>query len=205
MTTNSKKELRKDMKLLLSNLDSRWIDKAQIELCSLLTSLLVSFHSRRFSFRNVLMWIPCFAGEPDLSGCVDDMLSVSSVYLPRIDRDNVMSFHRIFEDWRDHLELGARGVRQPVSDYGEVFVPKQDELNVVVIPGIAFSAEGKRLGRGGGHYDRYLGDERLAGAVKIGVCWSMQLTQDIPIDAHDVSMDWVCYERGALRVNDGEC
>jgi len=202
MVQDSKKDLRRDMKVLLSNLDRRWIGSAEAELCSQLSSLLITLKNDDFSFRNILMWIPCFVGEPDLSTCIDDMLPIGAVYLPRIEEDNTISFHRISDGWRDNLEEGLRGIRQPQGGFGEKFVPHEDEQTLVVIPGIAFSAEGKRLGRGGGHYDKFLCQPSLKSAVKIGVCWSMQITQHIPVDPHDISMDWICYERGALQISE---
>ena len=200
MVQESKKNLRRNMKALLGSLDPRWIEKAQAELCAQLNSLLLSFGEGEFRFRNVLMWIPCFAGEPDLSECVRTLLPKSAVYLPRIEPSNTMSFVRVYEDWQDNLEQGFRGIRQPRGNYGQLFHPDLGDENLIIMPGIAFSPEGRRLGRGGGHYDKFCSAPAMATATKIGICWSMQLIQEIPVATHDISMDWVCYERGALKV-----
>lgn len=203
MVQESKKNLRRDMKALLASLDPRWIEKAQSELCVQLNSLLLSLGEGAFKFQNVLMWIPCFVGEPDLSECIHTMLPLTSVYLPRIEESNTISFTRIDEDWRDNLEQGYRGIRQPRADYGTPFLPVDGDENLIIVPGIAFSPDGRRLGRGGGHYDKFCSEPALSTAVKIGICWSMQLIQEIPIASHDISMDWICYERGALKVSHG--
>lgn len=200
MVQESKKNLRRDMKALLASLDPRWIEKAQAELCSQLNSLLFSIGDETHGFRNVLMWIPCFTGEPDLSDCIHTILSSSSVYLPRVDESGTMSFVSIDADWRDNLEEGYRGIRQPRADYGAPFLPVEGEENLIIFPGIAFSPDGRRLGRGGGHYDKFCSMPAISNATKIGICWSMQLIQDIPIASHDIAMDWICYERGALKV-----
>lgn len=63
-------------------------------------------------------------------------------------------------------------------------------LEVVVFPGLAFSADGRRLGQGGGHYDRFA--RRLdAGCLRIGVCFTEQLLADLPTLPHDERVDVV--------------
>ena len=63
------------------------------------------------------------------------------------------------------------------------FVP-----DFVLVPGLAFSRDGHRLGRGGGFYDRLLA-RRAREAVKVGVCFSLQLHDSIPSEAHDVVLN----------------
>ena len=60
----------------------------------------------------------------------------------------------------------------------------------VLVPGLAFSRNGYRLGRGGGFYDRLLAG-RARDAVKVGVGFELQLTDDIPRAEHDVILDRV--------------
>ena len=63
-------------------------------------------------------------------------------------------------------------------------------LDVVVVPGLAFTADGRRLGQGGGHYDRFLPRLR-AGCVTIGAAFAEQLVDDLPTEPHDVRLDLV--------------
>lgn len=62
--------------------------------------------------------------------------------------------------------------------------------DVVIVPGLAFSRDGHRLGQGGGWYDRFLA-ERRQDCVTIGVCFAPQLLDDLPTEAHDVIVDHV--------------
>jgi 5-formyltetrahydrofolate cyclo-ligase len=57
--------------------------------------------------------------------------------------------------------------------------------DVIVIPGLAFTVDGKRCGQGGGWYDRFLPGVR-PDAVLIGVCFAPQIVVDLPTDEHDV-------------------
>lgn len=57
--------------------------------------------------------------------------------------------------------------------------------DVIIVPGLAFTVDGKRCGQGGGWYDRFLARVR-PDAVMIGVCFAPQMVADLPTDAHDV-------------------
>lgn len=62
------------------------------------------------------------------------------------------------------------------------------EVDVAVVPGLAFTADGRRLGQGGGWYDRVLAQLGPT-ATTIGVCFAPQLLDDLPTEEHDVVLD----------------
>ena len=64
------------------------------------------------------------------------------------------------------------------------------ELDIVVVPGLAFTADGRRLGQGGGHYDRFLRRLR-AGCLTVGAAFAEQLVADLPTEPHDVHLTHV--------------
>jgi 5-formyltetrahydrofolate cyclo-ligase len=68
-----------------------------------------------------------------------------------------------------------------------------DKIDLIVVPGLAFSRDGHRLGRGGGFFDRLLAGPAAA-AYKLGVCFDFQLLESIPIEPHDIVMDTVVTE-----------
>lgn len=91
------------------------------------------------------------------------------------------------------LVPGFRGVPEPS---GEAILPR--EIDVVVVPGVAFDAGGGRLGQGGGHYDRLLA--RLpATAVRVGFCLALQLVTSVPRGPHDFTVDVLVTEEGTVR------
>ena len=67
--------------------------------------------------------------------------------------------------------------------------------DLVVVPGVAFTADGRRLGQGGGWYDRFLAQVR-AECVTVGVCFAGQLLDQLPTEPHDVAVDIVVTEQG---------
>jgi len=70
--------------------------------------------------------------------------------------------------------------------------------DVVIVPGLAFTATGDRLGQGGGWYDRFLSEVR-SDCASIGVCFAEQLVDALPVESHDVTMDHVVTDRGVAR------
>jgi 5-formyltetrahydrofolate cyclo-ligase len=70
------------------------------------------------------------------------------------------------------------------------------EVGCVVMPGIAFSEDGLRLGRGGGYYDATL--PHLAGAARIGLAFDVQIVRTLPREPHDAPMDAVVTETRVL-------
>jgi 5-formyltetrahydrofolate cyclo-ligase len=68
--------------------------------------------------------------------------------------------------------------------------PALAQLDLIVVPGLAFTAEGNRLGRGAGFYDQFL-SAIPATTVKVGVCFEFQKVPEVPQESHDVKMDTV--------------
>lgn len=64
-----------------------------------------------------------------------------------------------------------------------------DAIGVIAVPGVAFDRRNNRMGRGRGFYDRLL--KSTPKAVKIGLAYGFQLLDDIPVEPHDVPMDYV--------------
>jgi 5-formyltetrahydrofolate cyclo-ligase len=75
------------------------------------------------------------------------------------------------------LEVGPHGALQPSADAPEV------DPTLVFVPLVGFTAEGHRLGQGGGHYDRWLAEH--PGVTALGLGWDCQLVDSLPLEAHD--------------------
>ena len=73
-----------------------------------------------------------------------------------------------------------------------------EELDCVLVPGLAFDARGTRLGRGGGYYDAAL-TQFDVGTPRIGIMFACQQAPEVPRDAHDQTTDLVVTENGMVR------
>ena len=84
------------------------------------------------------------------------------------------------------MQVGSYGILEPQS--GEPC--DASEIDVMIVPGVAFGRDGARLGRGKGFYDRYLARKGFR-AESVGVCLDFQLFDTLPMEPHDRVMDCV--------------
>ncbi len=105
-------------------------------------------------------------------------------------------------DLEKDLAPGFRGIREPADRSGKGVDPR--ELDLAVVPGTAFDLSGNRLGRGGGHYDKFL--PRLRdGAARIGLAFECQVMARIVGEPHDVKMDAVITEDRVVGPGENCC
>ncbi len=112
-----------------------------------------------------------------------------TVALPRVTGEGTLDLHRT-DDLQD-LVVGAFGVREPEPAQPLV---EPGDIDVVLVPGVAFDRTGRRLGYGGGYYDRLL--PRLVRARRVGVCLEAQLVPAVAAEAHDQRVGSVVTEVG---------
>lgn len=131
--------------------------------------------------------------EPSMAALLKALLDRGVlVSLPLVERD-VISLRRIagLED-----VCVSDGMPGPAPWCVEKVDPQ--DLDLILVPGLAFDPEGHRLGRGGGHYDRLLNQVR-ANCVRVGVCFHRQLVDVVPTEAWDQKVHWIATERGLVR------
>ena len=141
---------------------------------------------------------PVIAGYAPLKGEVDPLPLLqqltamgATIALPVAAANKPLSFHR----WKpgDPLIPGAFGAREPAA-------AAQLRPNVLIVPLVAFDHDGWRLGRGGGFYDRTIGELRAAGPVTtVGIAFAAQRVPQVPRELHDQRLDWIVTEEGAHK------
>lgn len=120
--------------------------------------------------------------------------SGKEVYLPvTIRKEKKLLPKRIFS--LDDLVSGTYGILEPHPDAPSI---NPSFLDVIVVPGSVFDINGYRTGYGGGYYDRFL--ENL-NAIKVGVCFDFQLTDDVLPEKHDKKMDFIITEKQILTLS----
>ncbi len=137
--------------------------------------------------------------EPGIDGLLMDGIHRGHwVAAPRMDWDAKTMAPRVLHDM-EHVEVRRHGVREPLGSCEPMSL---DRVGLVLVPGVAFDRRGGRLGRGAGFYDRLLA--RLpAKAVKIGVAFSAQLVEEIPMETHDVRLDGLVAGGGLMLIERG--
>ncbi len=118
--------------------------------------------------------------EPDTLKLIREALnSGKEVYVPKCGKKPYMKAVRI-NDLKD-LHPGRFGIPEPESDEGY-----EGRIDVALVPCVAASPNGKRLGHGGGYYDHFLRDREIC---KLCLCRKKLLKSDLPVDEFDVIMD----------------
>ena len=105
--------------------------------------------------------------------------------LPRVEGDSLV-FNAV--ENATELQPGSFGVAEPHSQHCPLADPSSADL--IFVPGLAFTTQGHRLGRGGGYYDRLL--STLSPSVfRVGICLDQQLVKELPCLPHDEKVDLV--------------
>jgi 5-formyltetrahydrofolate cyclo-ligase len=134
---------------------------------------------------SILAYTP-LVDEVDIAMLVENALRISkTVALPQFDAlaqtYRACQIKAVGQD----LVSGRFGILEPASHCPSVPV---NQLDLILVPGVAFDGEGRRLGRGRGFYDRLLAE--VEGA-KCGVAFDEQVVAEIPVAPHDVVLDCI--------------
>jgi len=129
--------------------------------------------------------------EVQLDPALVTLATEGRLVLPRVAGES-LALHRVAD--LAGLQHGALGTREPSDEHPRV---EPGDIDVVLVPGLAFGRDGSRLGRGGGYFDRLL--PRL-GARRVGVCFAQQLFDTVPTEPHDARVDAIVTEDGCWCV-----
>ncbi|MCH5222415.1 MAG: 5-formyltetrahydrofolate cyclo-ligase [Muribaculaceae bacterium] len=111
-------------------------------------------------------------------------------YLPRVNGIDL----EILPYEESRLELGSFHIEEPTGND----ITDPSEIELVVVPAVAYDRKGRRLGRGKGFYDRFLKSTK---ATKIGVAYDFQLVEEVPSEPHDVAMDIVITQSNTFIIS----
>ncbi len=147
-----------------------------------------------FQTARSILFFASLPEEPDLWSLINETLAGKKmVALPCFDPENEIYQPRQVTDLHVEILSGKFGIREPVKTC--VAIPP-DELDLVLVPGVAFGLDGHRLGRGKGYYDRLL--QNFTGK-KIGVAFDEQIVETVPFEPNDVRMDLILTPTRCLK------
>lgn len=185
-TNDPKQVIREEIRKKLTSMSEGDRHRDSTNACSRLCSLESFLHAR-----TVMLYMP-LAMEVDVTPIALKCFQLGkTVCVPKV-------------DWKrlDMIAVEVNAIDDRVMDIDEhgIRTPKQGQpippsmIDLIVAPGLAFDAHGRRLGRGGGFYDRFLARTRNS-AVRVGIAFDRQIIDDIPTQDHDVMVDIVITER----------
>ena len=113
-----------------------------------------------------------------------------AVYFPRVNGSS-LDFYRIYN--LEQLMEGMFGVLEPGEN---LYKANLEEIDLYILPGLAFDKSGNRLGYGKGYYDRAL--ESIPETKKVGICYSFQVIDSVPNTDNDQKVGIVITDRGIV-------
>lgn len=110
-------------------------------------------------------------------------------FLPRVNGVNL----DVLPYDRTRLQYGSFHIEEPTGDD----IENIDNIELIIVPGIAYDNRGNRVGRGKGYYDRLLSRTK---ATKIGIGYDFQLVDEIDSEPHDITMDIVITDSRIINI-----
>jgi 5-formyltetrahydrofolate cyclo-ligase len=141
-----------------------------------------------FEKAKIVMFYIAFGGEVNTEEMIRKAKKIGKlICVPVCRKDKETMQPAILED-HSKLKKGPYGVLEPVSEA----LVKPEDLDLVIVPGLAFDKKGNRLGRGKGCYDRFL-STLSDNTPSIGLAFDFQILPLIPTTEHDVSVKKVIF------------
>lgn len=146
-------------------------------------------HTAAFMMADKILMYHSLPDELSTLEFIDKWHTRKRFFLPRVHGVNL----EVLPYDRSRLEYGAFHIEEPQGDDIEPI----ENIELIVVPGVAYDRNGNRVGRGKGYYDRLLANSR---ATKVGVGYDFQLVDEIDAEPHDVTVDIVITQSGSITV-----
>jgi 5-formyltetrahydrofolate cyclo-ligase len=142
-----------------------------------------------------LMTYVTFRSEVDTRGLIDWALAAGkTVAVPRVRGPRDMEAYCL-RDPRQDLVCGTWDIPEPCDGLDECAA---QAIDLIVIPGAVFAADGGRIGYGGGFYDTYMHTLRSE-VPRVALAFELQVIDELPREAHDLPVDAIVTERRVIR------
>ena len=176
-----KEELRNKIKALRKSLTKQQILEKSDIICNRLFEL-----CEINSAKTVMVYISAF-NEVRTDKIIKRLLDGGKNICAPITDESTKTIRAYYFDNTDALIKGAYGILEPPKTH----ITDISEIDVAIIPGIAFDKNGNRMGFGEGYYDRFLADFK---GTKIGIGYKFQCEYNIDTDEYDIPMDYIVNE-----------
>ncbi len=183
----TKQELRKRIHEQRSELDPNWIRGASQSIVDKLEEL------DEFKSAECVALYKAIAGEINVDRLFSSCWSLHKRCCIPVYNSNAKIYEFAEIDINTSFRTGNYGIQEPEAP---TLVPVE-EIDLMIVPGVAFDPSGNRLGRGGGYYDRLL--SRFAGN-SVAVAFDFQVFPRIPCDSHDIPVNAVVTEAKTIKV-----
>ncbi|MEF2967573.1 5-formyltetrahydrofolate cyclo-ligase [Paenibacillus sp. M1] len=207
----SKKALRTRMAGIRSGIPPESRKAQALEACRIAElEVLDPLRKRRNAGLTIFSYLS-FRDEPDTSPLLRSCLERGdTILVPKIIGNGTMSLHNI--TGRQNLVSGVWGIPEPDGTIPAWPAERYGEIDLVLVPGLAFDRYGGRIGFGGGYYDRFIAelakrpgargrDEEGGSALKAALAFEEQIVDEtLPAEKHDLKLDMLFTASGILYI-----
>ena len=181
--TDPKRELRKIMKAQRCEVPPEVRNSYSAALCERLLER--KDVQRAISAKGVFAVYLASKDEIDLSLLNEKLWEVDCKVVVPAWRDG--TYRLVSYSPETELVPGPMGILEPAPEGEGAETVAEDDVSVWIVPGLAFSRSGARLGYGGGWYDRFLAKSNPL-SVSLGVAYPFQIVADLPLEPHDIPL-----------------
>jgi 5-formyltetrahydrofolate cyclo-ligase len=186
---NSKAAVRKHLREVLAALTETQRHQKSLNACSLVAA------SPEFAAARVVMLFLSTPHEVDTASlALKSWQAGKTVVVPKVSWDQRRMLPVEISSLNTNMTTTGPGVREPVNGKP---IPV-DFIDLVIVPGLGFTANGHRIGRGMGFYDRFLAQPEFLG-VSCGLGFEEQIVENMPVLDHDVPLSMLATDRGIRR------
>ncbi len=186
---NKKKKLRKEILIKRKNIDI--VEKEKMD-----TKILDEFYEKKYyrEAKNIFIYIS-YDSEINTKGIINKALKDNKkIYVPRTEfKTRLMDAVEITS--LDNLIKSEYGILEPAIEEPHI---DPNELDLIVVPGVAFDRNGGRMGYGAGYYDRYfkrISKDRIKKIAKLALAYDFQILEKIPMNEQDVPVNYIITEK----------
>ncbi|MBQ4899226.1 5-formyltetrahydrofolate cyclo-ligase [Paenibacillus sp. Marseille-P2973] len=205
----SKRELRAEMSRVRSEISGESRSAQSLAACMHAEHEVIGpLRNKRDSGLTVFTYLS-FRDEPDTRPLLRSCLERGdTVLVPRVTGDGIMTLHRIGGE--EDLAPGTWGILEPGEEVPIWPASRYGEIDLAIVPGLAYDRWGGRIGFGGGYYDRFMAEwatwsereaKRTGFALKAALAFREQIVSGlIPMEEHDFRLDMLFTATGTIYI-----
>ncbi len=148
------------------------------------------FSLKQFEDAETILFYISYNGEVFTHDMICELFYKKNIIVPVSNPEDYSLTLSHLKSWEE-LCVGSYNILEP--RFEKIRETKIQDIDLIIVPGVAFDEKGGRLGHGKGYYDRLLNES--ADILKIGLCFEFQIVDSIPMDEHDVYMDKIISEK----------
>jgi 5-formyltetrahydrofolate cyclo-ligase len=188
-----KKELRKEIIAERDRLTDEEIVSKSASIAEKLYSL------QAFEAAKAVMYFIAFGSEVDTRPLVEETIGRGKIALaPKAIPQSRELIPSQIIDWESDLVPGYYNIPEPRAGALRPFAPEQ--IDLLIVPGVAFDLNGNRLGYGGGYYDRFFSLLKPETPL-IAIVFDLQIVPEVPVDEWDRRVDCIITEKRIIEIN----